>query len=160
MPESYVIFITEADFFGDGVGVHHFARIDKEFNLLFGDGTHILYANASYEANDSLGDLMHDFLCSDPADMRTEALAKRSRYLKEDAEGVSQMCEIMDEIRAEGVEEGREEGLTEGLLKGTANTLASLVSDKLLSLDVAASRLGVSAEEFAAQAEALGYKLA
>ena len=43
--------------------------------------------NASYSGEDPLGILMHDFLCSDPDDMKTTLLAERARYLKTDPKG-------------------------------------------------------------------------
>ena len=44
---------------------------------VFNDRQHILYVNASYKGEGPNGDLMHDFLCSDPDEMKTE-----SRVLK------------------------------------------------------------------------------
>lgn len=45
--------------------------------------------------------MMHDFGCSDPDDMYFEQLADRARYYKENPEGVSQMCKVMEEMRNE-----------------------------------------------------------
>ncbi len=33
---------------------------------LFNDGEHILYVDGEYRGDDEIGDLMHDFNCSDP----------------------------------------------------------------------------------------------
>ena len=45
--------------------------------------------------------------------MHCELLAEKTRYLKENPEGVSEMCKVMEELRnesyAEGCEEGREQ---------------------------------------------------
>ena len=63
----------------------------ERFNIVTGkpfeDRQHILYVNASYEGDDPLGMLMHDFLCSDPDDMLTPLLAEKARYLKTDPKG-------------------------------------------------------------------------
>ena len=48
------------------------------------------YVNASYESDDPIGELMHDFLCSDPDEMKTGILA--DRYLKTDPKEVETMC--------------------------------------------------------------------
>ena len=54
------------------------------------------------------------------------------------------MCEVLDRVEARGIEKGRVEGRQEG----TINTLISLVKDGLLSLDEAAIRADMSAEDF------------
>ena len=66
---------------------------------VFEDRQHILYLNASYKGEDSLGQLMHDFLCSDPDDMYTEMMAKRASYLKSHPEGVKIMCNVIEDMR-------------------------------------------------------------
>lgn len=50
----------------------------------FEDGLHILYVNGEYRGKDSLGDLMHDFSCPNPDDMKYEELAKKVRYYKQE----------------------------------------------------------------------------
>ena len=109
LPETYVIFLTERDVMGAGVGLYRFERQDLASGLELGDGSHVIYADASHEAEGALGDLMHDFMCSNPDEMRNEAMAYRVRYLKENEEGAEDMCKIMDELREESREEGREE---------------------------------------------------
>lgn len=41
--------------------------------------------------------------------MNYELLAEKTRYLKENPEGVSEMCKVMEELRNESYEEGREQ---------------------------------------------------
>lgn len=52
---------------------------------------------------------MHDFNCTDAGDMNFELMAERTRYLKENPKGVSEMCKIMEDMRKEEREEGRAE---------------------------------------------------
>lgn len=66
LPETYVIFITERDFFGSGLGLYPIERMNVALGTSFDDGAHILYVNGQYRGGDPLGRLMHDFLCSDP----------------------------------------------------------------------------------------------
>ena len=54
------------------------------------------------------------------------------------------MCEVLDRVEARGIEKG----MVEGRQEGTINTLISLVKDGLLSLDEAAIRADMSAEDF------------
>lgn len=52
---------------------------------------------------------MHDFNCTDAADMNFPLLAEKTRYLKENPRGVSEMCKAMEDLRDESYAEGREE---------------------------------------------------
>jgi len=58
------------------------------------------------------------------------------------------MCEVLDRVEARGIEKGIEKGIEQGIKRGTINTLVSLVKDGLLSLDEAAIRADMSAEDF------------
>ena len=44
---------------------------------------------------------MHDFNCTDAADMNFTLLADRTRYLKENPKGVSEMCKVIEDMRKE-----------------------------------------------------------
>ena len=56
---------------------------------------------------------MHDFNCTDAADMNFSILAEKTRYLKENPRGVSEMCKAMEELRDESYAEGMEQGKLE-----------------------------------------------
>ena len=99
LPESYVIFITENDTFGKGQPLYQIQRCILGTGEIFGDGSHILYVNGSYQADTPLGKLMHDFSCTNPADMNYKILAERTRYFKEDKEGIRIMCKAMEDMR-------------------------------------------------------------
>ena len=107
LPECYVIFITETDYFGAGKPVYTIERTILECkNRLFGDGEHILYVNAAYRGDDDIGKLMHDFCCSDPDEMLLEPMAERARYLKQNDKGVKEMSKVYEEILSKGDERG------------------------------------------------------
>ena len=118
LPESYVIFITESDVIGKGLPVYHVDRIIWETGESFEDGCHIIYVNSGIQDDTELGKLMHDFWCRDAKDMNYDVLADRVRYFKETEKGVKDMCEIMEEIRQEGIEFGLEQGLQCGTEQG------------------------------------------
>lgn len=52
---------------------------------------------------------MHDFSCTDPANMYYNELAERVRFFKEDKEGISIMCKAMEDMRNESLQEGKKE---------------------------------------------------
>ncbi len=100
LPNTYVIFITENDFFGKGQALYPIERINLATNEPFNDGEHILYINGAYEnKNDSsdLAKLIHDFRCSNADDMLLSPLAERTRFFKETPEGVKYMCKAMED---------------------------------------------------------------
>ena len=108
LPTTYIIFITENDIWGAGKALYPIDRINAATGYAFDDRQHILYVNASYSGEDPLGILMHDFLCSDPEDMKTPLLAEKARYLKTDPKGVELMCKAMEDLREESINRGKE----------------------------------------------------
>ena len=99
LPTTYIIFITENDIYKGGQAIYPIDRVIGGIEQPFKDRQHILYVNASYQGDDPLGHLMHDFLCSDPDDMYSELMAEKARYLKTDPEGVETMCKVMEDMR-------------------------------------------------------------
>lgn len=49
--------------------------------------------------------------------MNFELMADRTRYLKENPKGVSEMCRIMEDMRNESLKEGIKEGMKETALR-------------------------------------------
>ena len=101
LAETYVIFITEHDVLGLGNPLYHIERCILETGERFQDGSHIIYVNGAYRDDSPLGRLMHDFSCTDPADMYYNILADRVRFFKESKEGVAIMCKAMEDMRRE-----------------------------------------------------------
>ena len=143
LPESYVIFIVNGDALGDGVPLSVFERTRLQDGRLFGDGSRIVYVDASYNFGDTvLGDVMHDFVCPDPDSMRNPVLAERARYFKKAEKGAEEMGDVIydfideqvekrvkeqvdermklaeDEIRQKAMQTGLAQGLEQGIEQG------------------------------------------
>ena len=101
LPDVYIIFITENDVLGAGLGVYHIERIIKELDKPFDDGEHIVYVNGQFASDTELGRLMHDFRCTNADDIYNPGLAKKVRFYKETKEGVQAMCKVMEDMRNE-----------------------------------------------------------
>lgn len=110
LPDTYVIFITEYDYYKAGRPVYLIQNINLTLKKAFEDGTHILYVNGEYRGNSEIGRLMHDFNCTNADDMSFPLLAEKTRYLKENPKGVSEMCKVMEDLRMESIKEGIEQG--------------------------------------------------
>ena len=69
----------------------------------------VLYVNGEYRDDSDIGKLMHDFNCTSADDMNFEILAEKTRDLRGNPKGVSEMCKVMEDLRNESYAEGREE---------------------------------------------------
>ena len=118
IPSIFLFFITEHDIFGAGKPVYRIVRINERTKEIFDDRQYILYINASYQGDDTLGMLMHDFLCADPDEMKLPFMAEKCRSLKSSSKEVPEMCRVMDKLREESIEIGREQGREEGIEQG------------------------------------------
>lgn len=103
LPQSFVIFITENDVLKCGQKIYHIDRVVRETGNFFDDGTQIIYVNGSYKGKvgEPLDDLIHDFFCESPADMRHKQLADRIKFLKNIEKGGTAMCEVIQKVFAE-----------------------------------------------------------
>ena len=59
---------------------------------------------------------MHDFNCTQAADMNFELMAERTRYLKENPKGVQEMCKMMEDMRKESLKEVAKRMLADGII--------------------------------------------
>lgn len=116
LPETWVIFITEHDVLQQGKPLYQIERCFLDSGEPFGDGSHILYVNGAYRDETPLGKLMHDFSCTDPADMYYDVLAERVRFFKESKKGVAVMCEVIEEMLVEYSQEIAKRMLDDGTI--------------------------------------------
>ncbi len=121
LPETYVVFITERDVIGKGKPLYHIGRVIFDTGEKFDDGTHILYVNGAYRDETPVGKLMHDFSCTDPADMHYAVLADRVKYFKESKEGTTVMCKVIEDMCKREHEEGIKEGVRTTVLRMLKN---------------------------------------
>ena len=103
--DTYVIFITENDVMKRGKDMYVFDRVDKDDGLELGDGTHIIYVNGATRSTSDIGKLVHDFQCSDVAEMHFDVLKKQVNQFKNSEEGRRVMCKAVEGL----VEKGKRE---------------------------------------------------
>lgn len=126
LPDTYTIFITERDFFREHQPLYQIQRMNLTTGKPFEDGAYILYVNGEYRDTTALGQLMHDFNCSNPQDMQIDLLSQTSRYWKESPEGVSEMCKAMETMRNKSLQEGIKLGIEQGIEQGKIETAINL----------------------------------
>ena len=147
LPETYVIFITEHDIWKRGKPLYKVRRTFEDTADAFDDGTHILYVNGEYQSDDPLGQLMHDFFCTNPNDMYSDVLAERVRFFKEDEKGVTAMCRVMEELYNEGVAEGTMQGEVRGAETERLKNIKSLIQRMGISAEAAMDALSIAKDE-------------
>ena len=139
LPETWVVFITENDVIGKGLPHYPIERCFLGTGERFEDGSHILYLNGAYRGESAIGKLMHDFSCTNAADMYYTTLADRVRFFKESKEGILIMCKVMEDMR--------KESLQEGIKEGAINTAKRMLTDGILTLEKIAEYAGLPLDE-------------
>lgn len=147
LPDTYIIFIIEKDFYEQGEPVYPIERINLATGKSFEDGEHILYVNGEYRGESDIGKLMHDFNCTKADEMNFELMAARTRYLKENPKGVQEMCKVMEDMRKESLEEGKEIGRREGKIEGAFDIARKMLSAGKYALDEIAECVDLSLDE-------------
>ncbi len=97
LPDSYVIFITEKDYYKKGLPIYNVERYIKQVDKPFMDGSNIIYVNGSYKGSDAIGKLMEDFRCKQSKDMNYPQLAKGVKYFKEEEGARKFMSDLVKE---------------------------------------------------------------
>ena len=80
-----------------------------------------------------------------PDKMHFELLAEKTRYLKENPKGVSEMCKVMEDLRNESYAEGQAEGRAEGRVEGRVEGREQQAKDTAIRMN----KKGRSVEEIA-----------
>ena len=137
LSETWVVFITENDVIGKGLPLYPVERCFLGTGERFEDGSHILYVNGAYRGDTPIGKLMHDFSCTNAADMYYGTLADRVRFFKESKE------DILKDMRKESLQEGLKEGIKEGAI----NTAKRMLADGILTLEKIAEYIGLPLDE-------------
>ena len=137
LPETYILFITENDLYGQGLPVYEVDRFIRQTGEAFEDEEHIIYVNGAYTGEDDIGKLMSDFRATDPGKIHYEELAEKIKMFKQTEGGLSTMCKIMEEVRQEGVLQGMQQGIQQGMQQGIEKGICASVK---LMRDVPYSR--------------------
>jgi hypothetical protein len=147
MMDSYVIFITENDVVGFGLPQYHVERIIEETKEFFCDGSHIIYVNGSYNGNDPVGRLIHDFKCKESKDMYYKEFSKGVRHFKETKGGRQIMCQAVEEYADQKAKEAAKEAAKLAKEEANIETIKNLINKKHFSLEEAMDIIGAEGEE-------------
>ena len=134
LPETYIIFITENDYYKKGKSVYKIKKTVDDTDLIFDDGCNIIYVNGAYRADDAIGKLMHDFGTADASQMYYYEIASRVRIHKQDKKEAKTMSRIFEEYGDERVAEARAE-IAEKLIRQNKLTYEEIADTSDIPLE-------------------------
>lgn len=117
LPETYVLFFTERDYFKEGKAYYTIERkITELSDRPFNDGSHIVYINGEYDdTSTQAGKIIHDLRCVSANDMIVPEIADQTHWLKETEEGYKMMSDEVKALFERSYYSGRKDGLLDGL---------------------------------------------
>lgn len=142
LPDSYMIMITQNDYFGRSLPVYTVNRHIEELDEKFKDGSHIVYVNGSYRGDDPLGRLMQDFSCKNAKDIHYKELADGVRHFKEEG-GRKIMCEAVEKY----AQEKAKEAARVAAIKSTIEDAISYGMDRTLIVQKVIQKYSVNKKE-------------
>lgn len=144
LPETYVIFITKNDVLKGGEPIYHIERGVVELrHKAFNDRQHIIYVNGEIQDETDLGRLMHDMNCKKAEDIFNRELSETVYHYKNDDEGVSYVCDVMEDY----MKDYTRKAVTEAVSEAVVASIKNVMRNAGLTLDGAMDLLGVSAED-------------
>ena len=156
LPESYVIFVCNFDYFGTGQAVCRRKMVveDRE-DVSYDDGSHVYLLNSCYSIPNASGPICEflDFVRENDADrdFTSELMRAVCPAVKTVRGSVEKEEEYMvfEAMRMDLLREGRAEGRVEGRAEGRAEGFAEAVRKFVVSL----YRRGISPEDIASDME-------
>ena len=143
--DAYVIFIAENDVLGGGKEIYEIERTIRQMRgKIFGDGTHIIYANGATQSESDIGKLMHDMRCRTASEMHFDVLKKRVNQFKDSEEGRRIMCKAVEEFAERRAAEARVEAKAEGKRETMLAMAKRMLKDGILALKDIARYSGLS----------------
>lgn len=131
LPETYVIFLMEKDFYHLEKLYYRVERVALEAEQLFGYRAHILILNGEYRDDTEYGMLMHNMFCTDASQMLLKPMADAVGNLKNNLEGVKAMCKELEDY----VNQAREEARVETRKEERENFAKKLLEDGTMPLE-------------------------
>lgn len=164
LPCTYVIFITEKDIFGLGERIYTFTDLDIRLNLPLNNGQYTIYVNRCAEYDGSrLADILHDFGCCNPDDMRVDYIRREVNFYKNTEEGNKVINMMSNSFYAAGMKKGEAKGeakgRAEGEIIGRVREKIKYIGKGFETVSEAAMDIGISEDEFRRIASENGFTI-
>jgi hypothetical protein len=129
MPDVYAVFISRFDIFNEGRTIYHVSRVLDETGSRVDNGIHEMYVNTSVDDGSDIAELMQYFKKSVGEHKKFMKLCNRVKYFKKSQEGVTDMCDVVEEY-AEKKAKAREK---EAYIQTAENLLRNGASIELIA---------------------------
>lgn len=96
IPDVYIIYVSKFDVFGAKQTVYHIDRTIRETGNVVENGFHEIYLNTKHDDGSRIAELLQYMVKTQGENPRFPRISKRVRYYKEEQEGVSAMCELVE----------------------------------------------------------------
>ena len=132
LPDTFIIFICDFDYFGAGLAVYERESRVKGTDIPYNDGSHVYVLNSRYEEGNCDQAILEslDYIRTDDAHLEyhselAQKIVDRVDAVRQDElmEGMYMSTELFE---MELQEKGREEGLKEGMEKGIRAMVSAL----------------------------------
>lgn len=163
LPESYVIFICDFDYYKAGLAMYERECTVKGTGIPYKDGSHAIILNTKYQESGGVHkDILEflDYIRTNDGEIPVFGqLTKLARELSDEVRSDSKK-EVaymrLQNLLEEKLEQGFEQGFEQGKEKGGYLMLLRLYREGAISLDKAAKSCGMSETEFLKRVEENG----
>lgn len=126
IPDVYVIYISKFDIFKSGRTVYHIDRVVRETEAVVDNGFHEIYVNIKVNDGSEIAELMQYISKTKGINSKFPKTSERVRYFKEEKEGVTIMCDIVEKYAQQCAKEALEKAAKEVAEKAAETAIAML----------------------------------
>ena len=105
LPDMYMVYITKTDFLKGQKPIYHVKRTLAETGDIVYNGINEIYVNTAVYDGTDVAELMRLFRNSNYYDVRFPKVSSRINFLKEEFQGVTNVCEVVEKYAAEAYKE-------------------------------------------------------
>ena len=148
--QDYKVMVFDIAFLEDEV----IERFTSDFKLVAKFFKNKRLGNRNLFDNDKINHMQElmDFLAAFTDDDRYKEIKPKLVKIEKEGRPV-RMCNVAQALEEKGIEKGIKQGIEKGIEKGKFITLYNLYKDEILSLETAAKKASMTADEFLAIAE-------
>lgn len=147
LKDSYVIFITENDYFDKSNPIYCINRT-LESREMFNDGSHIIYVNGDYQGDDDIGRLISDMKNRTTKGFNYKELEEGVKHFKENKEGRKTMSEAVEKFAEKYAEKYAEKKYDSGRKESKAEDIRALMKNLKCSAEKAMEYIGIPKSEY------------
>lgn len=143
VPDLYMVYISRFDMFNAGKTIYHVEKTISETGQKVDDGIHEIYVNTKINDGTTIAELMQCLEQENVDNKKFPCLTAKVKQYKETEEGVSTMCELIEQYARDHVKEFADEAK----MKERMNNVKNIMNSSNKSFEEVCNMLRFSAEE-------------